>query len=237
MQPFFLYYGGKWRLAERLGPPQRDHVIEPFAGAAGYSTFYEPKHVTLIELDPTVCGVWKFLQRVTPAELMRLPSWITHVDELPSRICEEARWLIGFWFDHGLSKPAVQRSNWARIPFRAGSFWSETIKLRLADQVDRIRHWKIIQGSWEGAPDVLAHWHVDPPYDNAAGRGYCYNQIDRAALGEWCERREDFVQVCENDGATWLRFEPFSMVFTHRPRGYSVEAICEIDNRPPRRSK
>src|SRR5215469_2285452 len=82
MQPFFLYYGGKWRLAEKLGPPQRDHVIEPFAGSAGYSCFWEPKKVTLIERDPIVFGVWKFLKRVSPAELRRLPSDIRHVDEI-----------------------------------------------------------------------------------------------------------------------------------------------------------
>jgi hypothetical protein len=100
MQPFFLYYGGKWRLADRLGPPQRDHVIEPFAGSAGYSCFWEPKKVTLIERDPLVYGVWKFLQKVSPSELLRLPSNISHADELLSRVCEEAKWLIGFWFNH-----------------------------------------------------------------------------------------------------------------------------------------
>jgi site-specific DNA-adenine methylase len=40
MQPFFSYYGGKWKLAERLGPPQRDHVIEPFAGSSVLDTNY-----------------------------------------------------------------------------------------------------------------------------------------------------------------------------------------------------
>ena len=110
MQPFFLYFGSKWKLAERLGPPQRDHVIEPFAGSAGYSVFWEPKKVTLIERDPVVCGVWKFLQRTSPTELMRLPSNISHVDELPSRVCQEARSLIGFWFNHGLEphRPPLQ---------------------------------------------------------------------------------------------------------------------------------
>jgi site-specific DNA-adenine methylase len=87
MQPFFLYYGGKWRLAERLGPPQRAHVIEPFAGSAGYCCYWEPKKVTLIDADPVVVGVWKFLKRVSPAELRRLPSNISHVDELPPRVC------------------------------------------------------------------------------------------------------------------------------------------------------
>jgi hypothetical protein len=230
MQPFFVYYGGKWKLAERLGPPQRDHVVEPFAGSAGYSCYWEPQKVTLIERDPVVYGVWKFLQRVSTRELMRLPSNISRIDELPSWVCQEARWLIGFWFNHGLSAPGVRRSNWARKPSYAAFFWSETIKLRLARQVDRIRHWQIIEGSWEQAPDIDAHWHIDPPYDNVAGCTYRYNDIDRTALAKWCKRRRGFVQVCGHDGATWLRFEPLSIIPSHRARGYSAEAVCEMEN-------
>jgi hypothetical protein len=212
MQPVLSYYGGKWKLAAQLGPPRRDHVIEPFAGGAGYSCFWEPKQVTLIELNPQICGVWKYLQRVSPAAIMRLPSKISHIDELSSRVCEEAGWLIGLWFDHGLAPPAVNRSNWALIPHRRAFFWSETIKLRIASQVDRIRHWKIIEGSYEEAPDVEAHWHVDPPYINPTGRNYICNCVDYPALAKWCKCRRGFVQVCENDGATWLPFKPFSIV-------------------------
>jgi site-specific DNA-adenine methylase len=43
MHAFFSYYGGKWKLAERYGPPQQDHVVESFAGSAGYSCYWEPK--------------------------------------------------------------------------------------------------------------------------------------------------------------------------------------------------
>src|SRR5271169_356897 len=42
-------------------------------------------------------------------------------------------------------------ANWVRIPCRAAYFWSEIIKWRLANQVDRIRHWTITEGSWEQA--------------------------------------------------------------------------------------
>jgi hypothetical protein len=230
MQPFFSYYGGKWRLAQKLGPPQHDHVIEPCAGSAGYSVYWEPKKVTLIERDPVVCGVWKFLQKASPRELMRLPANISDVDELPSRVCQEARSLIGFWFNHGLAEPSKRRSNWARQPIQSASFWSETIKMRLAKQVQRIRHWTIIEGSWEQSPEIKAHWHIDPPYDNAPGRGYRYNNVDRTALAQWCKRRRGFVQVCENDGANWLPFEPLSILYTHRARGYSVEAVYEMEN-------
>jgi hypothetical protein len=206
--------------------------IEPFAGAAGYSVYWEPKEVTLIERNPMVFGVWKYLQRVSRTEVMRLPSNISHVDELSPRVCQEAKWLIGFWFNNGLTKPATQRSNWARKPIRAGSFWSESIKQRIARQVDRIRHWDIVEGSWEDAPDIKAHWHVDPPYDNTAGEAYRWNRdsIDYGDLGKWCVSRLGFVQVCENDGATWLPFRLFSILKTYQGRGYSVEAIYETAN-------
>ena len=233
MKPFFSYYGGKWELAARLGPPQRRHVIEPFAGSAGYSVFWEPQKVTLIEKNPKVCGVWRYLQRVSPAEVMRLPSNIVDVEELPPWVCQEARWLIGFWFNSGLAKPAVRRSNWVQTPIMAGRYWSETIKLRITSQVDRICHWQIIEGSYEDAPNVDAHWYIDPPYANVPGRSYPDHDIDHTLLARWCRSRWGWVQVCENDGATWLPFKPFSIVTTCRARGYSVEAICEFENLKP----
>lgn len=236
MQPFFKYFGSKWKLARLYCRPRCEHVIEPFAGAAGYSVYWEPKKVTLIELNPVVHGVWKYLRRVSAREVMRLPSNITHVDELPPRVCQEAKWLIGFWFGEGVTKPAVCRSNWARTPILAARFWSETIKRRIASQVDHIRHWEIIEGSYEDAPDVKAHWHIDPPYDNAVGSRYPENGIDRKSLAKWCRERLGWIQVCENDGATWLPFRPQSLLTTLRGRGYSVESLYESSNWSPRRS-
>jgi hypothetical protein len=136
-------------------------------------------------------------------------------------VCQEARSLIGFWFNHGLPAPALRRSNWARNPRYAAFFWSETVKLRLASQVER---------TWEDAPDIEAHWHIDPPYQNPAGRVYCYNAVNRRELAKWCKDRRGFVQVSENDGAKWLRFEPLSIVHTHRARGYTSEAVFELEN-------
>ena len=120
----------------------------------------------------------------------------------------------------------------------AARYWSETIKRQIAGQVDHIRHWDIIEGNYEDAPNVKAHWHIDPPYDNAAGSHYPENDIDRKSLAEWCRERLGWVQVCENDGATWLPFKPFSILNTCRARGYSVEALYESSNwsHPPERS-
>ena len=40
------------------------------------------------------------------------------------------------------------------------------------------------------------------------------------------------MQVCENDGAKWL-VRPLSIVQTHRARGYTAEAVFEIENLDP----
>ena len=81
MRPFCVFYGGKWKLARYYGPPQHDEVRETFAGFAGYSTYWEPKRVTLIERDPVIAGVWRYLIKATAKEILSLPVDIDSLDE------------------------------------------------------------------------------------------------------------------------------------------------------------
>jgi hypothetical protein len=37
VRPFFSFFGSKWRVAPHYPAPERDLIIEPFAGSAGYS--------------------------------------------------------------------------------------------------------------------------------------------------------------------------------------------------------
>ena len=60
------------------------------------------------------------------------------------------------------------------------------------------------------------------------GRLVLQNSVESACLIETGPGGP--VQVCENDGATWLPFEPLSIVGTHRERGYTAEAVCEMEN-------
>jgi hypothetical protein len=95
----------------------------------------------------------------------------------------------------------------------------------------KIRHWQIIEGSYENAPDIEAHWHIDPPYRNS-GKHYPVNGIDYTALAAWCKQRRGYVQVCESSEANWLPFQPFAIVNTgacHGGRGFSAESIYEHD--------
>ena len=168
MVPFFKIFGSKWQLAADLGPPQHDHVIEPFAGGAGYSTRWEPKRVTLIERDPVIAGAWSYLIKATPEEILRLPVQVNEIAELENnrKVPEEARNLIGFWLNSGVAQPAKRRSQWARWPCLAASYWGRTVRLQIASQVPKIKHWRIIEGSWENAPDAVAH--IDPELSDAA---------------------------------------------------------------------
>jgi hypothetical protein len=228
MRPFFTYLGGKYKLAARLGPPQRAHVIEPFAGSAGFSVFWNPRRVTLIERDPVIAAIWQYLIRVRASEILALPAHISHVDDLSPRVCQEARCLIGFWLNHGLAQPGRSRSNWA-WEYR-DYFWSEKIRRRLARQVGQIRHWRVIEGDYTGVPDLQGHWHIDAPYIGEAGRRYTHNEIDYQRLADWCLRRPGFAQVCEGAGATWLPFEEYAWISNRHRSGIHVETVFEAEN-------
>jgi hypothetical protein len=232
MHSFVNYFGGKWALARRYGPPQRPHVIEPFAGFAGYSTYWEPKQVTLIEKDPRLIAIWHYLQRVTAREIMRLPTEIDSVDGL--RACEEAKMLIGFWFNRGLAKPAKQRSQWARHDRHRFGYWGQKIRARIAGQVERIGHWQIIEGDYTAAPDIEAHWFIDPPY-RYHHQHYAVNSvINYGELAEWALSRKGYVQVCEGTEGRWLPFQPFAIVTTGachgKQGGFFAEAIYEFES-------
>src|SRR5258708_3091865 len=111
LRPFFSYYGSKFRMARKLGSPQRDTVVEPFAGSACYACYWagHSTRTILIDADPLIAGLWRYLMKVREKEIMRLPVDIESVDEMRG-VCQEAKWLVGFWFNKGLARPAVNRS-------------------------------------------------------------------------------------------------------------------------------
>jgi hypothetical protein len=224
MRPFFTYFGAKWRLAKTLGPPRHDLVIEPFAGSAAYSTYYEPQKVILIDVSPIICGVWSYLIKVSAKEIMKLPANIMGVDDLPSWVPQEAKWLVGFWMNHGLAEPGRSRSNWARQPKYTAFYWSETIKTRIASQLPKIRHWQVIQGNYDNVENHIATWHIDPPYSDA-GTSYRHHTIDYRKLATWCRSRKGWIQVCEDSAADWLPFIPYTVLRTHRSQGFTSEAV------------
>lgn len=228
LRPFFGFYGGKWRDAIKYYPrPLGSTIIEPFAGSAGYALRYYGLKIRLYEIDPILAGVWTYLIRAKPREILRIPdlSLDQTVDDL--KVCEEAKWLVGFWLNRGVAAPRKSASQWMRAGIRPGSFWGERVRTTIASQVDRIRHWKVRNASYETAFDFKnATWFIDPPYQGA-GAHYRYGSktINYGSLADWCRSREGLVIVCENAGAEWLPFVPLAQTKTTRADTRSKEVV------------
>lgn len=219
LRPFFSFFGGKWKLATRYPAPSRPLIVEPFAGSAGYATRYADRDVVLVDRDPTIAAIWRWLITVSVDEVMSLP--LDPSDR--SSLHRAPRDLIGFWCARGRTRPANTTSSaWLRSGKWPASFWGEYARARIAEQVPLIRHWRIIEGDYTEAPDVDATWFVDPPY--IGSRRYPARVEDYAHLASWTRSRRGQVIACEQSGATWLPFSKFRRT-TNISRGTTVEAI------------
>lgn len=206
---FFSYFGGKFMRAPHYPAPLHDTIVEPFAGAAGYSVRHYERKIILVDSSPYVCGVWRYLIGVSSADILALPLMQPGDDVADLPICQEAKWLLGFWINQGSSVP--KRTMGGRASNRKFGTWGEQPRARLAAQVDFIRHWKIIEGDYTQAPDIAATWFLDPPYVGQ-GKQYPHSVTDFAALAAWSKARRGQVMVCESLGADWLPFEPITTV-------------------------
>lgn len=205
LKPFFYYFGGKWRAAPKYPSPQHNLIIEPFAGAAGYSTRYPNKQVKLFDVDPIIVGLWQYLIKATPQEILTLPliSLDQSVDDLS--VCQEAKWLIGFWLNAAASQPCKSPSAWMRSGRFPGCHWGVKVRERLSRQVTEIKHWTCALSSYTELPNEEATWFIDPPYQKA-GKYYRYNMINYSLLADWSKERLGQKMVCEAKGANWLPF-------------------------------
>lgn len=238
LRPFFKYYGGKFRVAPRYPAPKHKTIVEPFAGAAGYSVRYHWHDVVLCDKSPIICGIWDYLIKASAEEILALPD-LQFGEEVSSlNICQEAKWLIGFWANPGCASPRDRLSSFARFKMehdgieRQCSVWGPSARRRIASQVDSIRHWQVFNVDYRDCPiSGPATWFIDPPY---AAMGKCYpygsRQMDFADLADWSTSRNGQVVVCEAEGADWLPFEPFGKVkSTH---GASSEVVWIKDDQP-----
>lgn len=211
LRPFWTFFGGKWRIAPKYPRPVYKTIIEPFAGAAGYSLRYASAKVILVEKDPLIAGIWAWLLRVKASEVRALPrlpkSGALDDTKWP---CEEAKNLAGFWITRGAAHPNKTASAWMRDPRYQAWSWGEMSIERIASQVDSIRHWRLVKGDYTQAPSREATYFVDPPYIKAGTRyRESAKKLDFDALGRWCRGLRGQAIVCEQDGATWLPFKPF----------------------------
>lgn len=229
MRPMFPYYGSKWNIARHYPAPGSSHVVEPFAGGAGYASFYSARQVTLIDKDPVIAGLWRYLIGASSSDILALPEMPEvgdSVDNYP--IAQEAKWLIGFWLNRGSATPKKSRTAYSARTDRAQLNWGARAKERIASQLERVRDWRVIEGGYDTAPDVDATWFVDPPYADK-GRFYRVGFNDFERLGSWCLERRGTMIACEGEGADWLPFQPFGSFKSTKGRASEVAYIRRDD--------
>ena len=229
MKPFFSYYGAKYTGSKYYGPPRAPVVIEPFAGSACYSTRWNAPLAKLYDVSPDICALWDWLIHCSLDDVRALPDEFENFDQVAA-LAHGPRTLAQFWVSKGRAEPSGKLSPWY-FQYRNARdcrVWGAAVKRRIIEQKPLIAPWAIEQRSYADVPWVPAHWHVDPPYDNAAGSRYPYSRVDFAHLGAWCRSLPGEVDVCENVGAKWLPFEPLYTVVSTRGRrsgAYSQEAV------------
>lgn len=226
LKPFWSYYGAKYKIAPKYPPPVHDTIIEPFAGAAGYSLHYPDRKIVLVEKYDVLVDLWQYLISVPSHEVLRIPI-VARIDDLPTWVPSGGRALVGFNLNQAVASPRKSASKRVRD---GGVGWSERMRARVAAQVESIRHWAVLAGDYTQAPDIVATWFIDPPYQNA-GKYYKHSSkaIDYAALGAWCSTRRGQSIVCENAGADWLPFGPFATLKSTLSRvGQSQKESFEV---------
>lgn len=225
MRPFFPYYGSKWSIARHYPRPSHDIVIEPFAGAAGYSTFYACQKVRLFDVDPVVAGVWSYLMNVSAAEVMALPELPEVGDSVDNyTIPQEAKWLIGFWLNRGSATPKKSRTAYSARVDKGQLNWGRRAKERIASQLTGLSGWSVHNEAYTEAEDIEATWFVDPPYIDK-GKYYRVPFRDFSNLGKWCQKRRGLVITCEGPSADWL---PFKQLGTFKSSNGMAKELVHI---------
>ena len=196
----FSYYGSKSKIVQYYPQPTHDKIIEPFAGSARYSLRYWEKDILLVDKYRVIVDIWHYLQRASQKDILGLPRLEKGDNIRNFNISKEESLFISYLIARGISVPQ----------YKVGNFNSMDSDLkRIASDLYKIKHWKIIHCSYEALQNENATWFIDPPYQFG---GHKYKEpnknINFHSLSIWSKSRQGQVIVCENTKANWLDFKP-----------------------------
>jgi len=203
------YYGRKKKIIKKYPKPIHDLIIEPFAGTGSYAFEYWEKDILLIDKYEKICKIWWYLQQAKPSDILCLPN-VENGEFIGDKylyLSEEERWLIGFCINNASSMP---KHTAGRMRFNS---WNKD-KLRIANDLYKIKHWNIIYGDYKNCENKTCTWFIDPPYQFQ--KLYVKNKIDYEKLAEWCKTRNGQTIVCEQPTGNWLNFEPLTKLSGQR---------------------
>lgn len=196
------YYGAKTKLVQHYPKPKHDLIIEPFAGSARYALKYWERDVLLYDKYEVIVRLWKWLQQCSPNDILKLPSLEVGQNIKDMGFTDDEMLLMGWYAGGGVTSPQHKVSKF-------GAENSKSFQKKIASNLHKIKHWTIVQGSFDEIPNQTATWYIDPPYQ-FGGEHYKHSskKIDFAYLAEWCKSRDGQTIVCENTKADWLPFKP-----------------------------
>ncbi len=212
------YYGSKSKLIHLYPPPRFDKIIEPFAGSARYALKYFERDILLVDKYGVIIKIWKWLQKCSPADITGLPKLTKGLKIDSLNISEDERLFLGMIAGISSISPRNTVSQ-----FSAEQNGRKNQYKRIADQLFKIRHWKIECKDYKDIENTEATWFIDPPYQ-IGGHAYVENNIDFLGLSEWCKSRQGQAIVCENMQANWLPFLPIKASIGSNGT-YQTEAI------------
>lgn len=197
----FSYYGSKYSLVGCYPTPKHDKLIEPFAGSAKYSLKYFEKDVLLVDKYEVIITVWHYLQAASERDILALPK-LKRGDSIKNyNLSLPEQYFLGFLVCNGLESPR----------YNVGSFEGVNVARdlkRIASELYKIKHWKIVLDDYRNIENVEATWFIDPPYEYGGEHYKVSNKhLNYAELAGWCKSRNGQVIVCENSKASWLPFK------------------------------
>jgi len=218
----FSFYGSKKSKAHLYPKPDNDVIIEPFAGAAGYSVLHRKHNVLLYDIDPRIVTVWQYLIDAHPKDILSLPMFGPGERIDSFGLSEPEKLFLGYM----ISAAACNPKKTATIKTN----WNLNKQHQIANFVTEIKHWKVARSDFRNVTNIKATWFIDPPYEDA-GKWYDYKLKSRDffELTEFCKSRQGQVIVCENLGANWLPFMPLYQI-NGQKNNKRTEAIWTTNN-------
>lgn len=203
------YYGSKTKIAALYPKPTFNHIIEPFSGTAKYALLHFEKEVTLVDAYEPIIKIWHWLQQCSAKDILSLPV-LKKGDSVENMTfdCEAAKLFMGYMVGRGLSRPQYKVS-----PFVASEkqYHFQFSYKRIAADLFKIKHWKIIHGDYADVQNAKATWFFDPPYQFGGERYPCH-KIDFIKLAAYVKSRDGQVICCENTKADWMEFVPIKRI-------------------------